>query len=61
MTRTLGNLTTALPEKVIEMKTLLERLITDGCSTSVMQQTNDVEVARYPRTAAPKNKAEAAK
>ena len=40
-----------MPEKVAEMKTLLEKLITDGRSTPGAQQKNDVEVIRYPRAA----------
>ena len=56
-----NNLAAALPEKVAEMKTLLERLITDGRSTPGAQQKNDVEVARYPRPTAPKKAAKAAK
>lgn len=43
-----------MPEKVAEMKALLEKLITDDRSTPGAQQKNDVEVVRYPRTEAPK-------
>ena len=57
------NLAAAMPEKVAEMKALLEKLITDGRSTPGAQQPNDVEVKRYPARpgAAPKKKAKAAK
>jgi len=52
------NLAAAMPEKVAEMKALLEKLITDGRSTPGAAQKNDVEVVRYPRadTAKPKTK-----
>jgi len=55
------NLAAALPEKVAEMKALLEKLITDGRSTPGAAQKNDVEVVRYPREEAPKRKANAKK
>ena len=57
------NLAAAMPEKVAEMKTLLEKIVTDGRSTPGAQQTNDVEVKRYPAkpAAAPKKKAKDAK
>jgi arylsulfatase A-like enzyme len=42
------NLAATMPEKVAEMKALLERLITDGRSTPGTPQKNDVEVKRYP-------------
>jgi len=42
------NLAAALPEKVAEMKALLEKLITDGRSTPGVAQRNDVEVKRFP-------------
>ena len=42
------NLADAMPEKVAEMKALLEKLITDGRSTPGTQQPNDVKVKRYP-------------
>ena len=45
------NLAAAMPEKVAEMKALLEKLITDGRSTPGAPQRNDVEVVRYPLTA----------
>ena len=48
------NLAATMPEKVAEMKALLEKLITDGRSTLGAQQKNDVKVVRYPRAAAPK-------
>jgi hypothetical protein len=50
-----------MPEKVAEMKALLEKLITDGRSTPGAAQKNDVEVVRYPREEAPKRKANAKK
>ena len=58
-----NNLAAAMPEKVTEMKALLEKLITDGRSTPGAQQKNDVEVKRYPAkpTAAPKKQAKVAK
>ena len=43
------NLAAAMPEKVTEMKALLEKLITDGRSTPGTLQKNDVEVVRYPK------------
>jgi len=55
------NLAAAMPEKVTEMKSLLEKLITDGRSTPGARQKNDVEVVRYPRADAPKKKAKAGK
>ena len=57
------NLAAAMPEKVAEMKALLEKLITDGRSTPGAVQKNDVEVVRYPSesNATPKKKAKAAK
>jgi arylsulfatase A-like enzyme len=42
------NLASAMPEKVAEMRVLLEKLITDGRSTPGAKQTNDVEVRRFP-------------
>ena len=53
------NLAAAQPEKVAEMKILLEKLITAGRSTPGAPQPNDVEVKRYPAKAvvAPKQKA----
>ncbi len=42
------NLAAALPEKVAEMKALLEKLIINGRSTPGASRTNDVEVKRYP-------------
>ena len=50
------NLAAAMPEKVAEMKRLLEMLITEGRSTPGASQKNDVEVVRYPRDAAAKNR-----
>ncbi len=55
------NLAAEMPEKVAEMKALLEKLITDGRSTPGAAQKNDVEVVRYPREEAPKRKANAKK
>ena len=57
------NLAAAMPEKVAEMKALLEKLITDGRSTPGAKQKNDVEVKRYPAkpAAKAKKKAKAAK
>jgi arylsulfatase A len=52
------NLAAAMPEKVGEMKALLEKLIIDGRSTPGALQKNDVEVVRYPRAGAAKKKAE---
>jgi len=40
------NLAASMPEKVTEMKALLERLISDGRSTPGTRQRNDVEVVR---------------
>lgn len=48
------NLAAAKPEKVAEMKALLEKLITDGRSTPGAKQSNDVEVKRYPHEEPPK-------
>lgn len=48
------NLAAAMPEKVEEMKKLLEKLITDGRSTPGPAQKNDVKVVRYPRGSAAK-------
>ena len=47
------NLAAAMPEKVDEMKALLEKIISEGRSTPGSPQKNDVEVKRYP-AAAPK-------
>jgi arylsulfatase A-like enzyme len=55
-----NNLAAAMPDKVAEMKALLEKLITEGRSTPGIAQKNDVEVKRYP-AAAPKKKAKVAK
>jgi arylsulfatase A len=55
------NLAATMPEKVAEMKALLEKLITNGRSTPGAQQKNDVDVVRYPRVEAPKRKAKAKK
>lgn len=48
------NLAAAMPEKVAEMKALLEKLITEGRSTPGPRQGNDVAVTRFPiRSATP--------
>ncbi|MEN3943003.1 arylsulfatase [Prosthecobacter sp. SYSU 5D2] len=44
------NLADAMPEKVTEMKALLEKLITQGRSTPGAAQKNDVKVKRHPAT-----------
>lgn len=51
------NLAAEQPERVAEMKILLEKLITDGRSTPGAVQKNDVEVRRFPRVDAPVKKA----
>jgi arylsulfatase A-like enzyme len=43
------NLATAMPDKVKEMKALLETIITQGRSTPGSNQKNDVPVVRHPR------------
>jgi arylsulfatase A-like enzyme len=45
------NLAAAMPEKVAEMKALLEKLITEGRSTPGAKQSNDVAVKRHPTQA----------
>jgi hypothetical protein len=52
------NLAVAMPEKVAEMKALLERLITDGRSTPGAKQPNDVAVKRHPAPTAAKGKSQ---
>jgi len=47
------------PELVAEMRTLMERLITEGRSTPGARQENDVEVRRYPLAEATPKKAKA--
>jgi arylsulfatase A-like enzyme len=48
------NLAATLPDKVVGMKALLEKLITDGRSTPGTPQRNDVAVTRFPiRSATP--------
>ncbi len=42
------NLAATMPEKVAEMQTLLEKLITAGRSAPGIKQRNDVNVKRYP-------------
>jgi arylsulfatase A len=49
------NLAAAMPEKVAEMKALMEKLITDGRSTPGAKQNNDVRVVRYPKDARAKS------
>jgi arylsulfatase A len=53
------NLAAEQPERVAEMQTLLERLITAGRSTPGASQPNDVTVRRFPQQgkAKPKQKA----
>lgn len=51
------NLATEQPERVQEMKALLEKLIADGRSTPGAPQKNDVAVVRFPKPGAPKAKA----
>ena len=51
-----NNLAASMPAKVTEMQSLLEKLIVDGRSTPGAAQKNDVEVVRYPRAEAPKQK-----
>ena len=43
-----NNLAAKMPEKVAEMKALLEKIIAQGRSTPGKMQKNDVEVVRYP-------------
>lgn len=43
-----NNLADREPERVIQMKELLEKLITEGRSTPGPKQENDVKVVRYP-------------
>jgi arylsulfatase A len=42
------NLAEALPEKVKEMKVLLDTIISEGRSTPGASQQNDVKVTRHP-------------
>lgn len=51
------NLAATMPEKVVEMKALLEKVVAAGRSTPGAAQKNDVEVIRYPRASQPKKKA----
>ena len=51
-----NNLAASIPAKVAEMRSLLEKLIVDGRSTTGAAQQNDVEVVRYPRAETPKQK-----
>jgi arylsulfatase A-like enzyme len=43
-----NNLAASMPEKVTEMQSLLEKLISAGRSSLGASQKNDVEVRRYP-------------
>ena len=52
-----NNLAASQPERVAEMKALLEKLIADGRSTPGEPQKNDVTVVRFPKAGAPKAKA----
>lgn len=52
-----NNLAATMPEKVAEMKAMLEKLIKAGRSTPGAPQKNDVEVRRYPANASAKKKA----
>ncbi len=45
------NLAAQQPQRVEEMKALLEQLITDGRSTPGVRQPNDVKVRRFPERA----------
>ena len=51
------NLASEKPELVAEMSALMEKLITDGRSTPGAKQKNDMEVRRYPSTAAAQKRA----
>jgi arylsulfatase A-like enzyme len=42
------NLAASMPEKVAEMKALLEKMIIDGRSTPGTPQKNDIDVRRFP-------------
>jgi len=42
------NLADEMPGKIVEMKELLEKIITDGRSSPGKRQMNDVEILRYP-------------
>lgn len=42
------NLATTMPDKVADMQSRLERIITDGRSTAGLKQDNDVSVRRFP-------------
>ncbi len=50
------NLADSMPEKVAQMKALLEKLIIDGRSTPGEAQKNDAEVRRFPIAAKPRAK-----
>lgn len=50
------NLAAAQPERVTQMKALLETLIADGRSTPGAAQKNDVEVRRYPAASGAANR-----
>ncbi|MFM7741892.1 MAG: arylsulfatase, partial [Verrucomicrobiota bacterium] len=51
------NLAAEQPERVAEMKALLEKLIADGRSTPGEPQKNDVAVVRFPKAGSPKARA----
>ena len=51
------NLAAEKPELVADMRTLMEKLITDGRSTPGARQRNDVEVRRYPAAKAAQKRA----
>ena len=55
------NLAATMPEKVAELKALLEKLITEGRSTPGAKQRNDVAVTRFPSRSAKPAKAAPAK
>ena len=55
------NLAAIQPERVVEMKTLLEKLIADGRSTPGEPQNNDFEVVRFPKAGETKGKPKAGK
>ena len=55
------NLAGEQPGRVTEMRALLEKLITDGRSTSGAAQRNDVDVRRYPSVVSPKSEAKSRK
>jgi len=50
------NLAGEQPERVAQMKLLMEKLITDGRSSNGTKQKNDVVVTRYPKPTTALNK-----